>query len=225
MSEIRWTRLLPLAGVGAVVLWVVGVLTIDSMRPEAATPTANEILAYYQDESALGLAIFAFMLGSLLFLVFVVALWNRLHEVHGSLGGLTPIVLAAGVVTAIGQLVMYGTDLEAHLDADVISASTAEAYYYLGDYWFTGSMLTAALFVAATGLVVLRGRVIPRWLGWVSLVIAVPLLLPPVGWIVMFLAFPIWVVVVALLLTRSGGRVDEATTADVPWEEMAATGR
>jgi hypothetical protein len=195
-----WTRLLPLAGVVAAVLWVAGFLVIESVRPEAETPTANEILAYFQDESAVGIGVFVYMLGSVFFLLFVAALWNRLRTAHGEAGGLTAVVLTAGTITALASLFVYGTDLEAHLDADVISALTAEAYYYFGDFFFVGSHLAAALMVGAAGLMVIRGSVLPRWLGWISVAMAIPLLLPPVGWIVMLFVFPLWVVVTALLL-------------------------
>jgi hypothetical protein len=196
-----WERFLSLTGVAAVVLWVVGVMTIDSARP-AGTPTADQILAYYQEHGdKVGLAIFAFMLGALLFLGFVGTLWSRLRAADGDGSPLAAIALGAGIATSIGLLVMYGSDLEATLDRDAISASTAEAYYYFGDFWWLGAELMAGVMIATTGLVALQTRIFPRWLGIVSLVIAVWLCIPPIGWIAMFLAFPAWVVLVAVLLT------------------------
>jgi hypothetical protein len=41
--------------------------------------------------------------------------------------------------------------------------------------------MAAAVLIAATGLLALRTRVLPRWLGWVSLVLALWLLIPPIG--------------------------------------------
>jgi hypothetical protein len=206
-----WVRYLSLAGIIAVVLWVVGVLTIDSVRP-AGTPNAEQILAYYQDHGdTVGLAVYGFMLGSLLFLVFVGALWSRLREVDGQGSPLAAIVLGAGIATSIGLLVFYGSDLEAALDRDAITASTAEAYYYFGDFWWLGAEMMAAVMIAATGIVVLRTRMFPRWLGVASLFVALWLLIPPIGWIAMFLIFPAWVIIVSVLLTPRFARPVIAT--------------
>lgn len=199
----RWARFLPLAGIAASILWIIGFLVMESVRPAAANPTAAEILAYFQDESAVGMGAFAYMLGSIFFIVFVASLWNRLKQSQGDAGGLTALVLTAGAITGLASMFLYGSDLEAHLDADAISASTAEAYYYFGDFWFVGSHLAAAIMLGATGFLTLRSNVLPRWLGWISIVVAVPLLLPPVGWAVMLFVFPLWVVVAALFLVRA----------------------
>jgi hypothetical protein len=53
--------------------------------------------------------------------------------------------------------------------------------------------------------VVLRTRaVLPRWLAWASLVVALTLLIAPVGWAALIFGFPIWVVIVSVLLWMPG---------------------
>jgi hypothetical protein len=204
-AEIGIVRFLPLlAGVVAVALWTAGYFLMESVRPGDGA-TAQDILAFYQEHGeTVNWAAYLTMLGSLPFLMFVATLCNRLREAEGSGGPLAPIAFAAGIVTAIGQLAVYGSDLDAALDSVKypLLASTAEAYYYFGDHWFVGAMLMAALMLAATGLIVLRTGTLPRWLGWASLILAVPLLLPPVGSAVVFFGFPAWIVVTALFLTR-----------------------
>jgi hypothetical protein len=207
-AQPRWVGFLPLAGIAAVALWVVGFVVIESVRP-TGTPTPDELLTYFQDNSdTVGMAIYATMLGSLFFLAFVAALWSRLSAAEGRSGPLAALALAAGTVTAISQLFLYGSDLDAAAASvkHPLSASTAEAYYYLGDFWFVGAMLTAALMLASTGILALRTRLLPSWLAWTSLAIALPLLLPPIGPPVMFLAFPAWIVVVAIALSLPRSR-------------------
>jgi hypothetical protein len=222
MEDSRWLRFLPLAGIAAVALWIVGFLTIESVRPEVTTP--DQILAYYQEHGdTVGLAIFAWMIGSLLFLVFVGALWNRLQAADEGRSGLAPVAFAAGIAASIGLLALYGSDLEATLDSDVITASTAEAYYYFGDIWWLGAEMMAAVMIAATGILALRTAVLPRWLGWVSLIAAVWLLVPPIGWIAMFLVFPAWVVIVSVLLTPRFAKAPAMSSAAVEAPRMSGS--
>jgi hypothetical protein len=58
-----------------------------------------------------------------------------------------------------------------------------------------------ALFYSATGLVIYRSGAFPRWLGWVSWLLALVAIVPFVGWFA-FLATPIWVLIVSILLLR-----------------------
>jgi hypothetical protein len=41
---------------------------------------------------------------------------------------------------------------------------------------------------------------LPRWLAWVSLVVALALIILPIGWAALLFAFPLWVLVVSYLL-------------------------
>jgi hypothetical protein len=212
-------RFLPLAGIVAVILWAVAILSIDAVRPAEVNSPAD-ILAYYQQHGdRIEMAVFGYMLGSILFLIFVSALWNRLRAAEDSGGGLAPIAFAAGIATSICMLVMYGSDMEAARDNSKygLTATTAEAYYFFGDFWWVGAMLMSAVMLGATGLIAIRTGALPRWLGWVSVVLAVPLLLPPIGNTVMFFLFPIWVILVSIMLTRTApDRVSVHAPASLP---------
>ena len=41
---------------------------------------------------------------------------------------------------------------------------------------------------------------LPAWLAWVSLVVGVLMLIPPIGWAGLIFAFPLWIVIVSVLL-------------------------
>jgi hypothetical protein len=207
MHASRTVRILSLAGLGAAALWLVGPSLFGANRP-AGTGGAAEILAYYlQHGEALGMAIFFFMLGSALFLVFLASLWSRLRDAEGVGGPLATLVLLAGVIVAIGQFAVFGSDFDASVDLAKysLSAATAEAYFFSGDIWFVAAAMMAGVMLAATGAIVIRTAVLPRPLGWVSVVLAAPLLLPmlPIMPLVMLWALPLWVGVTALLLARS----------------------
>ena len=57
-----------------------------------------------------------------------------------------------------------------------------------------------------TGLAVLRTGALPRWLGWVSLLIALVLLVPWINWAAFIFALPLWVIVVSVLLWQAASR-------------------
>src|SRR5438876_781701 len=61
----------------------------------------------------------------------------------------------------------------------------------------------------------LRTGVLPRWLGLVSPIAGIWLLIPPLGWLALIFTFPLWTTAVALLLYSRGGGVAPAT-APVP---------
>ncbi len=61
-----------------------------------------------------------------------------------------------------------------------------------------------AAFIGATGIISLRTRLFPAWLGWASVVFAVGLM-TPLHFIFEGLAI-IWIVVVSLLLYQRGTR-------------------
>jgi hypothetical protein len=196
-----WERLAALAGVIAVVLWVIGILIQESSDMPGDEPTGEQILSWYvNDEQTILAAGFVFMLGALLFLVFLGALRVRLLAGEGPAGFLTTIAFAGGVGVGLFLLMLPGPDFAAALSKDELSPDAALAINSLGDMFFLGAELSAALLLAAAGLLFIQTRVLQVWLGWASLVVALWLLIPPVGWAGLLLAFPLWTILVAVLL-------------------------
>jgi hypothetical protein len=198
----RPSRLLPLAGVGAAALWFAGTQMFVDSRSEDLV-TAEDILAHYvANGDAVVNAVWAIMLGSALFLVFLACLYGRIRREEGDGGPLAPLAFASGIVLAVAQFAALATDFDAARDAVKypIEASTAEAYFYLGDAWFVAGALMAGVLVAATGVATLRARVFSRPVGWFSLIAALPLVVPPIAWIGMFFVLPMWVVLLAVLM-------------------------
>jgi hypothetical protein len=128
----RFERLSALAGVLAVVFWVVGVAITggDHIGLPGGLPEegADETLAYFQEnESSVVAASALFMVGSLFFLWFVGILRTRLVRAEDGAATFAAIAFAGGVATAVFLLGMPAGGLVASLNADEIGASTAEA--------------------------------------------------------------------------------------------------
>jgi hypothetical protein len=90
--------------------------------------------------------------------------------------------------------------MAAALANEELSGDAALALTNLPDMFFLGAELSAALLLAAAGLLFIRTRVLPAWLGWLTLVIALWLLILPIGWAGLLLGFTLWTVLVSVLL-------------------------
>ena len=206
----RWEHHAPLTGAAAVVLWVVGVLAGgDKTNKDKGV----DILAAVRDNSnQILLSGFLFLLGTALFIWFLGTLRNRLLAAEGEPGRLAATAFAGGVATAVCLALFPGPDMAAAINKDDLDPSAASAMHKLGDAFFIGAEYLAPVLLVATALAALRFGVLPRWLAWVSLVIALVLLIGPIGWAALIFAFPLWVAVVSILLWRWWPRTAAAAT-------------
>jgi hypothetical protein len=207
-----WERLAALGGVVAVALWVIGVLIIESSDMPGDDATGSEALSWYtNDEQTILAGGFVFMLGALFFLIFLGALRSRLVAAEAT-GFLTPIAFAGGIGVGLLLLMLPAADMAGALSNDELNPDAALAVSSLGDMFFIGAELSAALLLAVAGLLFVQTRVLPAWLGWASFVVALWLLIPPIGWAGLLLGVPLWTILVAVLLwlRPAGERVPPA---------------
>lgn len=196
-----WERLAALSGVVAVALWVIGIVIQESSNLPGDEAGGDEVLAWFASEENTILAGgFVFMLGVLFFFVFLAALRVRLLEAEGPVGFLTALVFGAGIAAALSLLMLPAPDMSGALSNDELTGDAALAVNSLGDMFFLGAELASALLIAAAGLIFIRTRVLPAWLGWASLVVALWLLIPPIGWAGLLLGVPLWTILVSVLL-------------------------
>jgi hypothetical protein len=197
-----WQLWAAVAGIAFVVLAIVSLLL-----PGGETfDTDQEILDYFADDSNRARAIaslFVILAGMLAFLFFLAGLCARLRRAEGEPGGWTAAALASGTAfvalqtAAISVWAAIPFTIE-NSDEFVLDPNTERVVDTLGyALFFTGLTLTAVL-VAATSALALRTGVLPRWLGWVGVVVAVVMLAS-------FLFFPLfvllaWVLVVSIAM-------------------------
>lgn len=195
-----WERLAALAGIVGVVLWIVSVVISEGTDlPDDDDPSG--ILAWFQGESSAILAAsFLFMLGSIFFLIFVGALRARLVAFEGGGAFLTAITFGAGLGVGFFTLLIPGPNLAGALAEDELTPEAAQALVIVDDAFFVAAELSAALMLAAAAFGILRYGALPKWLGWVGLLIALVLLIPPVGWAALLVGVPLWTLVASVLL-------------------------
>jgi hypothetical protein len=199
----RVERWLPLAGVAAVVLWIVGVFVIESVSP-GGDASADEILAYLDDDDTTIFAgAFLFALGTAFFVWFLGALRAAFLAAEGPPGRLTAIAFAGGVGKAVFDFGVMGAMAAGALAADEaesLAPEAAQTLFFVDDAFFIGAEFMALVFMAAAGAVVLTTRALPVWLGWLALVIALGLLVVPIGWAFLLFGVPLWVLLASIVL-------------------------
>ena len=97
---------------------------------------------------------------------------------------------------------MPGPEIAAAISADDISASTAAALSNLSDGFFVAAELAAVLLMLGTGMVALRSALLPKWWAWVSFLLAVVLVIGPIGWAGLIFGLPVWILVTTFFLVR-----------------------
>ena len=214
MTETRargasWERYAPLTGVLAVVLWVIGIIVYQS-AVDAKNP-ATLLDSYRNEEGSILLGGFFWLLGTFFFFWFLGSLRARLAALEGGVQRLTAIAFGGGVAAAIFGFALPGPDMAAAIaDGADLSGPAAEAIRVVSDTFFIGAEMSAAVLLAATGIHALRTHLLPRWLAWVSLVVALALIILPIGWAAMLFAFPLWVLVLSYLLWSASANTTPA---------------
>lgn len=199
MNLARLERFAPLTGIVAVVLWVVG--TIITGNEISEKDTGLEVLAVFREDSntiLTGGIIFVF--GVVFFIWFLGSLRARMLLAEGSLGRLTAIAYGSGMLAALCVLFQVAPLVQGALDEDDLGPGAAKSLQSISLAFFGGTEFTLIPMFVAVGLLTLRTRVFPMWLGWVSLVIALVLAIIPIGWVGVVFLFPLWTIATSVVL-------------------------
>jgi hypothetical protein len=197
-----WERLAPLTGVPAVVLWIVGTFLLENTDRPDEDEGANFRTWVRENDTELSTGVIVFGFGTLFFLWFLGSLRAKLLAAEGGQGRVTTIGFASGVATAISMLFAVLPHAQAAIDIDSVSDSSAAALIHMGDAFYGGIQLFAIPMLIATGLVIARYGSLPRWLAWFTLVLALILVIIPIGWLGVFIGLPLWVLITAVLLWK-----------------------
>lgn len=213
----RWERFAPLTGVAAVLLFIIGVVfeETSASRPDDETP-AN-LLRWFQDNSndlIVGSILYA--IGAILLIWFFGSLRAALLTAEGGTGRLTAIAYGSGLLAAVGLLMSVAPTAQGAFQEDELAPETAQSLLFVGDSFFGVTEFALVPMFVAVSLLTLRTRVLPVWLAWVGFAIALVLLIIPIGWAGVVWAFPLWTIIVSILLFRRGTAPAAATTPPAP---------
>jgi hypothetical protein len=213
-----WQRWAPLAGVVAVVLWVIGIL-LDPGIPDLFVATGQEWLAFVSGNAGgILTSRLLLLIGDFLFILFLGTLRTRLSAVEAEPRHWTAIAFGGGTATAAMLIGTSTPVLAAAAAADGLEPSAAQALGVVEYAFFVGAEIAGAVLLVATGMLAIRTAVLPTWLGWASLVVALLMLIVigPIGFIAIVIGLPLWVLVVSILLWRRGEPVVLVRQASSP---------
>jgi hypothetical protein len=211
----RGARFAPLAGVAAVVLWIVGTFLLENTdRPdEDVGSNFRDWVQANDTELIAGAIVFGF--GVLFFLWFLGSLRAALVDAEGGTGRVSTIAFASGVASSVSMMFTVLPHAQAAIDIDSMSDTSAAALVHMGDAFFGGTQLFSIPLLAATGLVILRHRPLPRWLAWASFAVALILAAGPIGFFGVFIGLPLWVLATSVLLYRRQAEEPDAAPPPV----------
>ncbi|HEY2209731.1 MAG TPA: hypothetical protein VGH26_10640 [Gaiellaceae bacterium] len=197
-----------LTGLLAVVLWIVG-LTLLTHNGPADHATGSEILAWYRsDTNTILLGGWLFMLGCLSFVTFLSGLRVRLADVLGASSPLPGLALAGAAIAGVCGMLTAAVDVGGAIDKSDIGPSTAAAFHHFLDVFFVSAELATILPVGVVAIAAWRTRVLPRWWAAFSALVAVVLVIGPIGWLGLIFGVPVWMIGTSLfVLLRSPERV------------------
>ena len=136
-------------------------------------------------------------------------------------GRLASIVFGAGGCDGVLSTAFPAPQISAAFAANEADApflpAAAQALWYTGDGFIVATAYAAALFLSATGLTALRLRLLPSWLAGVAFLVAIALLIPPIGWAALIFAFPLWVIIASVVLWRRLDRAAPPGATFRPW--------
>jgi hypothetical protein len=192
-----WVRITPLIGILFTVLLVVGV-AFSWSTPQSNARALKVITYYTAHKDRTNVSSYLITLSVVTGLFFFGLVRDHLSQMDVG-RGVARVSFGGAVLFAVGGSLIAGTQFAL---ADVpakLSASAAQALNVMSnDLAFPALIAGMSVFLLAAGIAAVRTRLLPRWLGWVAIVLGLIILTPP-GWIALLVAI-VWIVVVSILL-------------------------
>ena len=171
--------------------------------------TGAQVIAWYGSHHTADFA--SDLLGGLavLFLVlFAVALARQVRTgdrwlAHGALAG--------AVFGGVGFLTSIGFEAVLAQDHNHLTIASAQTLNLLQNDFFLPILVGFALFGMLTGMAVVVGRILPKWMGWVMFAFGLACLAGPIGFFGV-LATVLWVLVAGIWMVKQGPPVAEGVT-------------
>ncbi len=198
-------RRLPLSGIVFVVLVVVPVVALGGDHPESDGSAAEVVDAYADDVVRQGMAAFLLAASAPFVVFFGSALAARLglNGGHQHRPIWERIVLAGSAVTASALVVAALIHFALADGADQgVSPTALQTLNVLdNNVWLPFNSGLGVMMLGAADLL-LTERVLPRWLGWVALVLGIALFIPFADFIALLAAL-VWILLGSVMLYRA----------------------
>ena len=201
----QWT---PLLGVVFVVLIVLRLFVIGAGVPDASA-SGEDVLSYYEENELREVAASLTAVVAAAVLVFFAVHLRRVLRPAAPDDYLPDAVFAGGILVAAALGLAEGLHGALAVDPEYLTPEAAKALHVLDQQLIFPTMLGFGVLLLALGLAIVRLRVLPTWLGWAALVLAVACFTPAALFaIVLGLA---WLVALSVALYLKGPSRDGVT--------------
>lgn len=192
----RLSRYAPFTGLVFAVLVVIAVAT-EKETPEAGASGAKVLVFYAANHSDVKKTGTLVALAFIFFLFFAASLRGYLRRTPAA-EPLSTLMLAGSVLLAAGVAITAGVEFALAENYTVIGPVVAQTLNVLSNELFFAVAMGACVFGIAAGLAILRGALLPKWLGWVIIVAGI--LAPTPADEIALLALVVWTVVVSVVI-------------------------
>lgn len=199
-------RIGALMGVAFLVIAIVAIAIAGGEPPDPSDESAQEIVDFYADkEDGVFFAAILQVVAAVALAYFGGYLRKVLQAAEGPGHVLSAVTLAGASILAVALAVDASINIalaEAHDDVEPAAVQALSALWASDFPLFA---LGGIVFVSSAGLSVIRHGALPKWLGWVAIVIAISMV-TPAGFIG-FVATALWIAIVSVILAL---RADDA---------------
>ena len=195
----------PLTGVAFVIVAIVA-FAVGGEPPNAKDNSAQEIVKHYVDnkDAIMVTSILAGIAGALL--IFFAAYLRKVLSAAAGAGSMLPgVVLVGASIMAVGFAIDTTIAFALADAADDIDPIGVQALQALWDHDFIPVAMGIVVFLFSAGLAIVQTGALPRWLGWIAIVLAI-IGLTPIGFAA-FLGGALWILIVSILLTMAARAV------------------
>jgi hypothetical protein len=212
MSD-RWAQRAPWTGIAAVVFFIAAFI-IGGETPDFDAST-REIVNYYNDQTAQVVTSILLLYGSILLVFFAASLRSALRDADA----LSGLVFIGGTLMAVGAAIFAGlnftlTDLANSDHLDRVDLGSLQSLNALNSDFFFPLVLGTTVFLFSAALAIFASGGLPRWMGWVALVLGIAAV-TPAGFFA-FLASGLWIIAASVILLRKGGSAPPGGVAAAP---------
>jgi len=207
----KWDRWATLSGALAVPFWIAAVILISVKAEGSKGPKI--LVSYQQHSDGILLAGLLWSIGVLLFIWFLGSLRTHYLATEGDPGRIAALAYGGGIAASVIAMLIPVADEVGALNKNDIDASGAAVLHHFSDAFFVATEYTLPILFFSSAIMALRYAALPKWLGWLSALIGIVLLIGPIGWAAFIFATPIWTLIVSIWLWR---RTEQPSTAPEP---------
>jgi hypothetical protein len=210
MAKRGLDRFAPLTGVVFVALIVLAII-IGGETPDNSD-SAQEIGRYWKDHDTEQIWTSIIAAWSLIFFVwFAASLRGALRRVEDGPGRLSAASFAGAAIATVGLLLAFSFTFSIADGADELSPSALKTLTVLSNGIFLPIAVGFAIFFLATGILAVRSRLLPAWLGWLTIVLGI-VCVTPVGFFALLVGL-LWILVLSIMLYLGRASQPERATA------------